>query len=203
MRNQCRLMGVSKKTPRAPDIWAGQASVGSMAPARVRGCAGQGFPLAAGSPARQADASRRRNGHVRRLVVDRSRCGLEVSPAPREIRCLPDREKGDSGNRPRIPQQADVGTKTRSAGRVSFHTRRSKGVSHVDIIFRGRRTSIQERFRDYATAKLGRIVKLDQKTISIDVEVTLERNPRQSAQRGARRADPVLAGSGGPRGSSR
>jgi ribosomal subunit interface protein len=53
----------------------------------------------------------------------------------------------------------------------------------VDIIFRGRRTGIQERFRDYATAKLARIVKLDQKTISIDVEVTLEPNPRQSAQR--------------------
>ena len=53
----------------------------------------------------------------------------------------------------------------------------------MDIIFRGRRTGIQERFREYATAKLGKIVKLDQKTISIDVEVTLERNPRQSAQR--------------------
>lgn len=53
----------------------------------------------------------------------------------------------------------------------------------MDIIFRGRRTGIQERFREYATAKLGKIVKLDQKTISIDVEVTLERNPRQSSQR--------------------
>ncbi len=53
----------------------------------------------------------------------------------------------------------------------------------MDIIFRGRRTGIQERFREYATAKLEKIVKLDQKTISIDVEVTLERNPRQSAQR--------------------
>ena len=53
----------------------------------------------------------------------------------------------------------------------------------MDIIFRGRRTSVQERFREYATAKLNRIVKLDQKTISIDVEVTLERNPRQSSQR--------------------
>jgi ribosomal subunit interface protein len=42
---------------------------------------------------------------------------------------------------------------------------------------------VPERFRDYATAKLGKVVKLDQKTISIDVEVTLERNPRQSAQR--------------------
>ena len=53
----------------------------------------------------------------------------------------------------------------------------------MDIIFRGRRTAIQDRFREYATAKLSKIVKLDQKTISIDVEVTLERNPRQSAQR--------------------
>ena len=53
----------------------------------------------------------------------------------------------------------------------------------MDIIFRGRRTSVPERFRDYATAKLGKIVKLDQKTISIDVEITLERNPRQAAQR--------------------
>ncbi len=53
----------------------------------------------------------------------------------------------------------------------------------MDIIFRGRRTGVPERFRDYATAKLGKVVKLDQKTISIDVEITLERNPRQSAQR--------------------
>lgn len=53
----------------------------------------------------------------------------------------------------------------------------------MDIIFRGRRTGVPERFRDYATAKLGKIVKLDQKTISIDVEITLERNPRRSAQR--------------------
>jgi ribosomal subunit interface protein len=53
----------------------------------------------------------------------------------------------------------------------------------VDIIFRGRRTGVPERFRDYATAKLDKIAKLDPKTISIDVEITLERNPRQSAQR--------------------
>ena len=53
----------------------------------------------------------------------------------------------------------------------------------MDIIFRGRRTGVQERFRDYATAKLDKLSKLDQKTISVDVEVTLERNPRQSGQR--------------------
>jgi len=53
----------------------------------------------------------------------------------------------------------------------------------MDIIFRGRRTGVQERFREYATAKLDKLTKLDQKTISVDVEVTQERNPRQSDQR--------------------
>ena len=53
----------------------------------------------------------------------------------------------------------------------------------MDIIFKGRRTGVQERFREHAAAKLGKLVKLDQKAIRIDVEVTKERNPRQSAQR--------------------
>ena len=90
-----------------------------MAPARVRGCAGPGSPPAAGRPARQADASRRRNGPrkatCRRPITVRLRgksCPAGGSDVPRA------REKGGSGNRPRIPQQADVGTKTRSAGRV-------------------------------------------------------------------------------------
>jgi len=53
----------------------------------------------------------------------------------------------------------------------------------VDIIFKGRRTDVQERFRDYASAKLGRIAKLDHKAIRVDVEVSAERNPRQSDRR--------------------
>jgi ribosomal subunit interface protein len=53
----------------------------------------------------------------------------------------------------------------------------------MDIIFKGRRTALQERFRRHATAKLGKIGKLDQKAIRIDVEVTQERNPRQSDRR--------------------
>jgi ribosomal subunit interface protein len=53
----------------------------------------------------------------------------------------------------------------------------------VDIIFKGRHTGLQERFRRYATAKLAKIGKLDQKAIRIDVEVSQERNPRQSARR--------------------
>jgi ribosomal subunit interface protein len=53
----------------------------------------------------------------------------------------------------------------------------------VDIIFKGRRTDVQERFRDYASAKLGRIAKLEHKAIRVDVEVSAERNPRQSDRR--------------------
>jgi ribosomal subunit interface protein len=58
-----------------------------------------------------------------------------------------------------------------------------KGVSGMDIIFKGRRTDVQERFRSYASAKLSRITKLAHKAIRVDVEVSAERNPRQSGRR--------------------
>jgi ribosome-associated translation inhibitor RaiA len=47
-----------------------------------------------------------------------------------------------------------------------------KGVSGMDIIFKGRRTDVQERFRSYASAKLSRITKLAHKAIRVDVEVS-------------------------------
>jgi ribosomal subunit interface protein len=53
----------------------------------------------------------------------------------------------------------------------------------VDIIFKGRRTEVQERFRRHASAKLSKIERLDRKAIRIDVEVSAERNPRQSDRR--------------------
>ncbi len=53
----------------------------------------------------------------------------------------------------------------------------------MDIIFKGRHTDVQEKFRERATAKLSKIGKLDQKAIRIDVEVSAERNPRQSDRR--------------------
>jgi ribosomal subunit interface protein len=58
-----------------------------------------------------------------------------------------------------------------------------KGVSGMDIIFKGRRTDVQERFRSYASAKLRRITKLTHKAIRVDVEVSAERNPRQSGRK--------------------
>ncbi len=53
----------------------------------------------------------------------------------------------------------------------------------MDIIFKGRRTDVQERFRSYASTKLSKITKLAHKAIRVDVEVSAERNPRQSSQR--------------------
>ncbi len=57
-----------------------------MAPVRVRGCAGTPTPLgtpegSSGKPMPGAGET----AHVRRLFVDRSRCALEVSPAPRRV----------------------------------------------------------------------------------------------------------------------
>jgi ribosomal subunit interface protein len=53
----------------------------------------------------------------------------------------------------------------------------------VDIIFKGRHTDVLERFRRHATAKLSKIARLDSKAIRVDVEVSKERNPRQSGRR--------------------
>lgn len=50
----------------------------------------------------------------------------------------------------------------------------------MDITFKGRHTSVPERFRRHAAAKLSKLEKLDQKALRIDVEVSRERNPRQA-----------------------
>ncbi len=53
----------------------------------------------------------------------------------------------------------------------------------MEIIFKGRLTDVPARFREYATAKLNRLEKLDQKAIRVDVELSVERNPRQASQK--------------------
>ena len=93
-----------------------------MESVRVRGCVVETRWTPRASR-RQADASRRRNGprKARPGLVRgrRSRCGLDVSPAP-----TPPSDAAHGGRRPvvaeklREPQQAIVGTKTRSAGRT-------------------------------------------------------------------------------------
>jgi ribosomal subunit interface protein len=53
----------------------------------------------------------------------------------------------------------------------------------MEIIVRGRHITVPARFRQHATIKLAKIEKLDQKAVRVDVEVSEERNPRQSARR--------------------
>ncbi len=53
----------------------------------------------------------------------------------------------------------------------------------MEIIVRGRHITVPSRFRQHATAKLAKLSKLDQKVVRIDVEVSNERNPRQSDRR--------------------
>lgn len=52
----------------------------------------------------------------------------------------------------------------------------------MDIVVKGRHTEIPERFRQHVADKLSKIEKLDPKVISVDVEVSKERNPRLSDQ---------------------
>src|SRR5689334_13949282 len=50
----------------------------------------------------------------------------------------------------------------------------------VDIVVKGRKTEVPERFRKHVAEKLEKIQKFDGKVISLDVEVSKERNPRQA-----------------------
>lgn len=53
----------------------------------------------------------------------------------------------------------------------------------MDVVVRSRNTSVGTRFRAAAQDKLDRLARLDRKAGRVDVEVSEERNPRQSAGR--------------------
>ncbi len=50
----------------------------------------------------------------------------------------------------------------------------------MDIVVKGRKTEVTERFRKHVVEKLSRVERFDGKAISIDVELSRERNPRQA-----------------------
>ena len=50
----------------------------------------------------------------------------------------------------------------------------------MDIVVKGRKTEVTERFRKHVAEKLSRVERFDGKAISIDVELSKERNPRQA-----------------------
>jgi ribosomal subunit interface protein len=53
----------------------------------------------------------------------------------------------------------------------------------MDVVVRSRNTTVGERFRTNAQDKLDRLARLDSKADRVEVEVSAERNPRQSAER--------------------
>ena len=53
----------------------------------------------------------------------------------------------------------------------------------MDIIVKGRRTGVSEKFRQHVETKLGKLSKWEQKGMSVDVEVSQERNPKLASQR--------------------
>ncbi len=53
----------------------------------------------------------------------------------------------------------------------------------MEITFKGRQTDVPGRFKEYATTKLNKLVRLEKKAISVDVEVSVERNPRLASQK--------------------
>lgn len=50
----------------------------------------------------------------------------------------------------------------------------------MDIVVKGRKTEVTERFRKHVVEKLSRVERFDGKAISLDVELSKERNPRQA-----------------------
>lgn len=69
---------------------------------------------------------------------------------------------------------------SRSPGTSAQRPRRKGTEFCVDIVVKGRKTEVPERFRKHVAEKLAKIQKLDGKVISLDVEVSREPNPRQA-----------------------
>ncbi|MGB9372933.1 MAG: ribosome-associated translation inhibitor RaiA [Jiangellales bacterium] len=65
----------------------------------------------------------------------------------------------------------------------------------MEIVVRGRKTEVPERFREHVQDKLAKLAKYDDRLSRIDVEVTRENNPRQADE--AERVE-ITARSKGP-----
>jgi len=94
------------------------------------------------------------------------------------------REKGISGtHRAARPSAGGCGVEDQVGRTGATFQRRWNGAQVMEILFKGLHTDVAARFRDQATAKLSRLEKLDQKAIRVDVEVSVERNPRLASQK--------------------
>jgi ribosomal subunit interface protein len=81
------------------------------------------------------------------------------------------------------PAHPRAGGAAYSMGRADLRVRRRQRKGSeicVDIVVKGRKTEVPERFRKHVAEKLDHVQKLDGKVISLDVELSKERNPRQA-----------------------
>jgi ribosomal subunit interface protein len=86
--------------------------------------------------------------------------------------------RGSGGWRQKAPSLRCQCTKDALRARVA---ERDPGTEFcVDIVVKGRKTEVPERFRKHVAEKLVKIQKLDGKAMSLDVEVCKEHNPRQA-----------------------
>src|SRR6267154_2492463 len=79
---------------------------------------------------------------------------------------------GGCGDEDQVGRASAIGIISRSSTAV--------GSTEMDITFKGRHTTVPERFRRHAAAKLAKLEKLDARAVRVDVEVCQERNPRQA-----------------------
>src|SRR6476620_1309085 len=98
------------------------------------------------------------------------RGGVEILSAGEEVEVT---ESVGSGARRSLVHTGDAPPVERSDPGTEFC---------VDIVVKGRKTEVPERFRKHVAEKLKleKIQKLDGKVISLDVEVSKEPNPRQA-----------------------
>jgi ribosomal subunit interface protein len=112
------------------------------------------------------------------LVSECRAAGFTQSPRAGGVEILPAGEEVES-HRVRGSGAPEPGAK----GRCSAARRSDPGTEFcVDIVVKGRKTEVPERFRKHVAEKLKleKIQKLDGKVISLDVEVSKEPNPRQA-----------------------
>src|SRR5215470_2739137 len=144
-----------------------------------------GMPLRerSGGPGKPMPAAGE-TAHVRRLIVDRSRCGLGVRPAsPREPDAFGAGRRRVVAEETAKPSAGGCGVEDQVGRTGAACAHRRKGACVIDIIFKGRQTDVPTRFREYAAAKLNRLEKLDSRALRVDVEISVERNPRLASQK--------------------
>src|SRR5207244_4513229 len=134
----------------------------------------------------QVDASRRRNDPRKATRGCRAWCGLGVSPAPKGT----DRRyrRGEGAKHPREvvpgesrhrrwvspPQQASVGSKTRSA---AHGPPRPKGAS-LDVTIRSRNVEVPDNLRATVEEKVSRLSRFLDGMDHAEILFSEERNPR-------------------------